>query len=84
MRPIVNLLNTRLPLPGGNSSPTLGQFLGGNYQDVANLITTVNQFDTRSFKAGSFNLGTFKVDANWNVTTVAVRRRWAPSRSPGR
>lgn len=71
LQPIANLLNTRLPLPGGRSSPTLGQFLGGNYQNVANLIMTVNQFDASSFKAGSFNLGTFKVDASWNVTTVA-------------
>lgn len=72
LQPIVNLLNQKLTLPNGYSSPTLGQLLGGNYNAVAGLINTVNKFDPTVFQARTFHLGRFKVDANWKVTIQSV------------
>lgn len=64
LQPVVDLLNTRLPLPGGGSSASLGDLLGGNYKAVANVISAVNGFSTSSFKAGEFYLGTFQVSSS--------------------
>ena len=69
LQPIANLLNKRLALPGGNSSPTLGS------PSAATTRTWRPDHDRQPvrrqlFKAGSFDLGTLNSMRTY-VTTVA-------------
>ena len=88
LQPLVDFLNTRLPLPQPLQSPTIGELLGGDYQDIADAVTALNQFDVGAFKAGDFNLGTFRVDSSWVPHQVGKSgldgRLPGPDRQPAR